>query len=208
MGILKRLFGSKPPPEEPAYEIVESQMSVDTRKYKVRVRKAGREFYAEDIFQGARGPGDLTFNRFFVLEENPVLPHFAPSAREAVDWFIGRKHPKDGYLTIWWGDQVTYKCSICGAERIVPLRINRMERLTVVSAIPEHREIVGWRVIEVESELTGKGYPTKKLDMFKTLPVLKWRQYPNQYLCRNCAQKLTSVGREKELADYFVFDPE
>ncbi|MFA5109915.1 MAG: hypothetical protein WC443_00765 [Desulfobaccales bacterium] len=181
-------------------------MSVDTRKYKVRVRKAGREYYAEELFQAARNPEDLTFSRFFVLEENPVLPQFSPSLQEAVDWFTGRKHPKDGYLTIWWGDKVTYKCSICGAERVVPLRITKVERLTVVSAIPEHREIVGWRVIEVESELTGTGFPTKKLDMFKTLPVLKWHHCPNQYLCRNCAQNLAGVGREREVADYFVFE--
>ena len=71
MGILDLLFKSKPPPEEPTYEIVEKQLSVDHRRYKVRVKKGGREFYAEDLFQAAENPEDLTFSRFFLLDENP-----------------------------------------------------------------------------------------------------------------------------------------
>jgi hypothetical protein len=204
MGILD-LFKSKAP-KEPTYEIVEARISLDHQRYKVRIKKAGREFYAEELFQGARNPADLTFSRLFVLEENPLPLHFAPSLQEAVDWFRGRKSPKDGYNTIWWGEKVTYKCSICGTKRVVPLRISRVERLTVVSTIPTHREIVGWRVLEVESELTGRGIPAKKLDKFKTLPVLKWRQFPSQYLCCNCAQRLTAAGRGAEVADYFVFE--
>ena len=195
-------------PEEPTYEIVEKHLSIDERRYKVRIKKGGREFYAEELFQEARQPADLTFSRFSVLEENPVLPHFAPSLKEAVDWFTGRKHPKDGYLTVWWGDRFTYGCAICQAKRVVPLRITRVERLTVASAIPTPREIVGWRVVEVESELTGKGIPTKKLDEYKTLPVVKWHKFPNRYLCGNCARKLAEVGRESEVADAFVFEVE
>jgi len=80
--------------------------------------------------------------------------------------------------------------------------------LTVASAIPTDREIVGWRVVEVESELTGKGTPTKKLDDFKTVPVIKWQKFPNRYLCGNCARKLVEVGRGSEVAESFVFEVE
>jgi len=206
MGILD-YFKSKAP-EEPTWEIDERQLSIDSQRYKVRIKKAGREFYAEELFQGAQKPDDLKFGRFFVLEEKPVLPHCAPSLQEAVAWFTGRKHPKDGYNTIWWGDQFTYECAICQAKRVVPLRITQVERLTVVSMIPAHREIVGWRVVEVESELTGKGIPTKKLDNFKTVPVVKWHEFPNRYLCGNCARKLAEVGRGSEAAEAFVFEME
>jgi hypothetical protein len=195
-------------PKEPSYEIVEKHLSIDKRRHKVRIRKGGREFYAEELFREARRPADLKFSRFFVLEENPVLPHFAPSLKEAVDWFTGRKHPKDEYLTIWWGDRFTYGCAICQAKRVVPLRITRVERLAVTSDIPALREIVGWRVVEVESELTGKGIPIKKLDEYKTLPVVKWHKFPNRYLCGSCARKLAEVGRESEVADAFVFEVE
>lgn len=136
-------------------------MSIDNQRYKVRIRKAGQEFYAEALFQGARETDDLTFSRFLVLEEKPALPHFAPSLKEAMDWFIGRKNPKDGYNTIWRGDRFIYACRLCQAKRVVPLRITTVERLTVVKSIPQPQEIVGWRVVEVESELTGKGIPTK-----------------------------------------------
>ena len=208
MGILKSWFTAKPHAEEPSYEIVEGRLSIDESRFKVRVRKAGREFYAEELFQTAEIPGDLNFGRFFLLDENPPKPHFAPSLQEAVDWFTGRKNPNDGYNTIWWGDRCTYECTSCRAKRVAPLRIMRIERLTVASAIPTHREIVGWRVVEVESELTGKGIPTKKLDNFKTKPVLKWANSLNRYLCGNCARKLVEVGRGTETADAFIFEVE
>ena len=211
MGILDSLFKSKksqPSLEEPTWELVEKQLSVDHQKYQVRIKKGGRELYAEDFFQAAKTPGDLAFSRFFLLNENPPKPHFSPSLKAAVDWFNGRKRPKDGYDTIWWGDQFTYECAICQAKRVVPLRITQVERLTVTSAIPTSREIVGWRVIEVESALTGRGIPTKKLDKYKILSVVKWHQFPNRYLCGNCARKLAEVGRESEVAESFVFEVE
>jgi hypothetical protein len=208
MGILKFLFKSKTPPEGPTYEIVENHLSIDDQRHQVRVKKGGRELYAEELFQAAQKPGDLTFSRFFLIHEKPSKPHFAPSLKEAVDWFIGRKQPKDGYDTIWWGDRCTYECAICKARRVAHLRVTQVERLTVSSAIPVHREIVGWRVVEVESELTGKGIPTKRLEEYKTFPVVKWHNFPNRYLCGNCARKLAEVGRKSEVADAFVFEVE
>jgi len=203
MGILKSLFK---PPEGPTWEIVENRLSIDDQRYQVRIKKGGREFYAEDFFRAAKTPGDLAFNRFFLLNEKPPKPYFAPSLQAAVDWFTGRKQPEDGYNTIWWGDRLTYECTICQAKRVVSLRITQIERLTVASALPTDREIVGWRVIEVESELTGKGIPTKRLDAYKTLPVVKWHEFPNRYLCGNCARKLAEVGRGSEALDAFVFE--
>jgi hypothetical protein len=208
MGFLRSWFSSKPPSEDSACEIVERQVSVDETRFKVRVKKAGREFYAEELFQTAKTPKDLDFARFFLVDENPPKPHFAPSLKEAVDWFTGRKDPKDGYNTIWWGDCWTYECTICRAKRVMPLRITKVERLTVVSALPSHREIVGWRVVEVESGLTGKGTPTKKLDGYKTVSVIKWDKFPNRYLCGQCARKLAEVGRGSEAAGAFVFEVE
>jgi hypothetical protein len=206
MGIWKFLFTSTTPPEPPTYEIVENHLSIDDQPYQVCIRKGGREFYVEDHFKTASGPEDLTFNRFFLLNEKPPKPHFAPSLQQALDWFTGRKQPKDGYNSICWGDRFTYTCAVCKATRVVPLRITRVERLTVASAFPKDRGIIGFRVVEVESELTGKGIPIKKIDDRQTLPVLKWHQFPNRYLCGGCARQLAEVGREAEAANAFVFE--
>ncbi|MGA9755440.1 MAG: hypothetical protein WBV23_09900 [Desulfobaccales bacterium] len=208
MGILRSWFKSKPPPEEPTYEIVERRLSIDERHYQVRIIKAGREFFAEDLFQTAKKPVDLNFSRFFPLNEHPPKPHFAPSLQEAVDWFTGRKLPKDGYNNIWWGDQAIYECGLCQGRRAVPLRITKVERLAVDRAIPTHLEIVGWRVVEVESELTGKGIPSRRLVQLKLKPIIIWHQAPNHYLCRSCAQKLTDAGRPPDPAEYFIFETE
>jgi len=209
MGILRSLFKSTPPPEGPTWEIVENRLSIDDQRYQVRIKRGGREFYAEDFFQAALKTGNLRFGRFLLLHEKPPKPYFAPSLQAAVDWFTGRKKPpKDGYNTIWWGNRLTYECAICQAKRLVSLLITKIERLTVASAIPTDLEIVGWRVVEVESELTGKGIPTKKLDVYKTVPVVKWDKFPNRYLCGNCARKLGEVGRGSEALDAFVFEVE
>jgi hypothetical protein len=208
MGFLKSLFKPKTPPAGPTGEIIEKHLSSDERRYQVRVRKAGRELFVEDLFQTANRPGDLTFGRFFLVNENPRKPHFAPSLEEAVAWFTGQSQPKDGYGTIFWGQQVAYECSVCGFCRKVPLQITRVERLTVARAIPTPMEIVGWRVVEVESELTGKGTPTRRLEDHKLKAIIIWDEAPNQYLCRSCARKLTAAGRPPDRADYFIFDPE
>ena len=208
MGIFDSLFKSKPPPEEPTWEVIEKQLTLDHEKYQVRIRKGGRELYAEDFFQTAKMPGDLTFGRFFLLNEKPPKPHFAPSLQETLDWFRGKDHPRDGYDTIWWGDRVTCECSVCKACRTMPFRITQVERLVVARMIPQPRQIVGWRVAEVESELTGKGIPTRRLEAHKLKAIIIWHAAPNHYLCRICAQKLTDAGRPPDPADYFVLDME
>lgn len=208
MGILKFLFKSKPPPKETTCEIVERHLSIDDRRYQVSVKKSKGELYAENLFHAAKNPIDLIFSRFFLRLENPPKPHFAPSAKGAVDWFQGRNLPKDGYGHIWWGDKFVFKCAICQARRELPLRITKVEHLTVATVIPHSLSIEGWRVIEVETEITGKGTPIKKMDIYITVPTITWDQVPNQYLCRKCSENLAEVGRGSEAADYFVFDTE
>ena len=208
MGIWQSLFKSKPRPKETTYEIVERHLAIDDRRYQVAIKKGKGELYAENLFQTAKNPLDLTFSRFLLLHENPPKPHFAPSVKEAVSWFQGRNLPKDGYGHIWWGDKFVYKCAICQARRELPLRITAVEHMTVATVIPHSLSIEGWRVIEVETEITGKGTPTKRLDMYTTVPTITWHQAPNQYLCRKCSENLAGVGRGSEVADYFVFDTE
>ena len=206
MGIWQFLFKSKSPSGKMDCEIVESHLAIADRRYQVAIKKGNGELYAENLFQAARNPRDLSFSRFLLLQENPPKPHFAPSVEKAVSWFQGRNLPKDGYGHISWGNKFVFKCATCQARRELPLRITAVEHMTVASDIPLTLSIEGWRVIEVETELTGKGTPTKKMDMYTTLPVITWHQSPNQYLCRTCAENLAAVGRGSEVADYLVFD--
>ena len=95
------------------------------------------------LFQTATKPGDLTFGRFFLLNENPPKPHFSPSLKEAIAWFTGQSQPKDGYGTIFWGEQVVYECSVYKVGRKMPLRITKVERLMVARSIPTPLDIAG-----------------------------------------------------------------
>ncbi len=208
MGIWQSLFKSKPPPRETNYEIVETHLALADHRYQVAIKKNKGELYAENLFQAAKSPLDLTFNRFLLLQENPPKPHFAPSVEEAVDWFQGRNLSKDGYGHIWWGDKLVSKCAICQTRRELPLRITAVEHMTVATVIPHPQSIEGWRVIEVETGITGKGTPTKKMDVYITVPTITWHQGPNQFLCRKCSENLAAVGRGSEVANYFVFDTE
>ena len=206
MGIWQFLFKSKSLSGETTFEIVETHLAIADHRYQVAIKKGKGELYAENLFQAAKKPLDLTFSRFLLLQENPPKPHFAPSVKEAVSWFQGRNLPKDGYGHIWWGDKFVFKCATCQARRELPLRITAVEHMTVATDIPHALSIEGWRVIEVETELTGKGTPTKKMDVYTTVPTITWHQGPNQYLCRKCAENLAAVGRGSEAAGYLVFD--
>ena len=206
MGIWQSLFKSKLPSGETTYEIVETHLNLADHRYQVAIRKGKAELYAENLFQAAKKPLDLTFSRFLLLQEDPPKPHFAPSAKEAVRWFQGRNLPKDGYGHIWWGDKFIFKCATCQARRELPLRIATVEHMTVATNIPHALSIEGWRVIEVETGLTGKGTPIKKMDVYTTVPAITWHQGPNQYLCRRCAENLATVGRGSEAAGYLIFD--
>ena len=102
MRMLEKLFGGGKASEElRSFEVIEDSLSTDLNRYQVRVRKYGREIYAEELFQDAIKPKDLTFGRFYLLNENPPKLHFAPSQEKAVNWFKGRDLPKDGYYNIF-----------------------------------------------------------------------------------------------------------
>jgi|WetSurMetagenome_2_1015567.scaffolds.fasta_scaffold534113_1 hypothetical protein len=206
MGIWQSLFKSKSCSGGTTYGIVESHLAVADHRYQVAIKQGKSELYAENLFQAAKKPLDLTFSRFLLLQENPPKPHFAPSIKEAVSWFQGRNLPKDGYGHIWWGDKFVLICATCQARRELPLRITAVEHMTVASDIPHSLSIEGWRVIEVETEITGRGTPTKKMDVYTTIPTIAWHQAPNRYLCRKCSEKLAAAGRRSEVADYLIFD--
>ncbi len=170
------------------------------------VRKGDGELYAENLFQAAKNPRDLTFSRFLLLQEDPPKPHFAPSVKEAVSWFQGRNLPKDGYGHIWWGDKFVFKCATCQARRELPLRVTAVEHMTVATAIPHPLSIEGWRVIEVETELTGKGNPDQKNGRAYHRSVHHLAPGAQSISVRKCAENLAAVGRRSEAAGYLVFD--
>ena len=141
MGLFKRLFGGSKP-EEYQFEIVENQISTDLTKYQVRVRKHGKEMYAEELFQAAVKPKDLVFGRFYLLNENPPKLHFAPTLEKAVNWFKGRDLPKDGYYNIFWGEEVPFKCWVCQKEDQVPLEYHQGGTIVGFHQSPEYT----WRL--------------------------------------------------------------
>jgi len=204
MGFFKKIFGGGGG-AEPQFEVVENRLCTDLTKYQVRVRKHGQEMYAEEFFQAATKPKHLQFTRFFLLNENPPKLHFAPSLEEAINWFKGRRLPKDGYLNIFWGKEVSFQCSICRKEATAPLSITKVEQLSVYTNVPILMEITGWRVIEVASDLMGSGMPSKILHMFKTKPIIKWFNPEPKFICGGCAHRLTESGRQAELEDYVIF---
>lgn len=205
MAFFKKMFGGGGGVSEPEFEIVKNRLCTDLTRYQVRVRKHGQEMYAEELFQSASKPKDLQFGRFYLLNENPPKLHFAPSLDEAIDWFKGRHLPKDGYYNIFWGEEVYYQCSICQKEASAPLHITKVEQLSVYTNVPLLMEIVGWRVIEVASDLMGPGIPTKILDMFKTKPIIKWFNPKTKFICGGCAHRLVGMGRQAEVDECVVF---
>ena len=204
MGLFKKIFGGGRA-GEPQFEVVENKLCTDLTRYQIRVRKHGQEMYAEELFQTAAKPKDLQFGRFYLLNENPPKLHFAPSLDQALGWFRGRDLPKDGYYNIFWGKEITYQCGVCQKEARAPLTISKVERLSVYTNIPIYMEIVGWRVIEVASDLTGPGVPSKILDLFKTKPIIIWDSGKSKFICKDCAQRLRDMGREAELEEYVIF---
>ncbi len=208
MGFLKRLFVSKPESEEPPGEIVERSISLDDTDLQVIIKIHGRELFAKDFFQASLEDNDYAYGRFYFLNEDLPKTHFAPSLEQAISWFRGKSIPKDGYGTILWGEKVRYQCRYCSNFKHFPLRISKVEKVVVCTDIPHYREIVGWRVIEVENEILGKGIPTKILEQFKTYPIIKWHSQKKKYICQGCAAKLLEQGKDQELANCLIFEPE
>jgi hypothetical protein len=204
MSFLKRLFKSKSKTEEPPFEIVERQISLDDTRHKIIIRVNGRELFAEDFFRASLEDKDYSFGRFYINNEGLPNTHFAPTLEQAISWFRGRNAPNDGYGTIVWGETVTYRCKICGQAIEFPLRVTNLEKLTVYTILPKDRQIVGWRIVEVENQLLGKGIPTKILEMFKTHPIVKWESGLKIYIHQSCGEKLMALGKGEQLADYLI----
>lgn len=203
MGILKSLFGSKAKEEgeEKTFELVEQRIPVEQCKYEVRLKFQGGEIYVWDFFHTSK---DLSFSRFYVLHEKPLKPHFAPSLEQALIWFRGEKLPKDGYGSIFWGRENKCQCFFCDYQKSVPFRVSRVECLVIYQEVPAYQEIAGWRVGEVESEVLGKGIPTKFMELSQTHAIIRWESQKEKYVCERCAQRLQEVGRQEELQDYVM----
>ena len=204
MGFFKKIFGGGGV-AGPQFEVVENRLCTDLTRYKVRVRKHGQEMYAEELFQAATKPKGLQFGRFYLLNENPPQLHFAPSLEGAINWFKGRHLPRDGYYNIFWGGKASFRCSICQKEGTTPILITKVEQLSVYTNVPILMEIMGWRVIEVASDLLVPGMPSKILYMHKTKPIIKWFNPETKFICGGCAHRLTKSGRQAELENYMIF---
>ena len=204
MGFLK-LFGAKPKATRmPPFELVEQKISVEFGRHQVRVKNLGKDMYLEDFLGAGRKLKNLLFSRFYLVKEHPWGLHFAPTLEKALDWFIGREIPHDGYLSISWGKNVTHICSFCENKKTEPLHVTKVEKVILSGDLPFHWEIEGWRVSEVETEKMGKGRPSKIIG-FKTYPVIKWYSEKTYYICQPCGDQLKAIGKEDKLAHYAIF---
>jgi len=204
MGFLK-LFNAKPKTKGiPPFELVEKKISVELGRHQVRVKNLGKDIYLEDFLQDARKPKNLIVSRFYLVKEHPWGLHFAPTLEKALDWFIGRQIPHDGYLSISWGENLTYICGFCENKKTEPLHVIKVEKVILSGDSPFHWEIEGWRVSEVETEKMGKGSPGKIIGL-KTYPIIKWYSGKINYICQPCADQLKAIGREDKLTDYVIF---
>lgn len=206
--LLKKLFGYGTEGNGLPFEIVTRRLILGETKQKIIVRIKGRELFAEDFFRASLTDDDYSFGRFYILNEGLPNTHFAPSLEEALLWFRGKGAPKDGYGTVTWGQSVRYQCKLCLNFKDFHLRIIEVERLVVGNDLPHYREIVGWRVSKVANDFLGKGVPTKILELYKTVPVVRWDSGKKKYLCQSCASRLERMGRSRELANAVIFAPD
>ena len=200
MGFLQ-LF--KPKPKTP-FELEEKKISVELGRQQVRVKTLGKDIYLEDCLQSAGKSKNLKISRFYLVSEHPWGLHFAPTLGKAIDWFRGRRVPDDGYLSIFWGENFSYKCSKCENKKTEPLHVTKIEKVILSGDLPFHWEIEGWRVSEVETEEMGKGRPSK-ISGLKTCPIIKWYSGKIDYLCQRCADRLKALGQEDKFVDYAIF---
>lgn len=148
---------------------------------------------------------NLLFSRFYLVEEHPWGLHFAPTLEKALDWFTGRKLPNGGYLSIAWGQNLTYICGFCEYKKTEPLQVTKVEKFILSGDSLFHREIEGWRVSEIETEEMGKGNFSKIIGLNKTYPIIKWHSGKNKIICQRCADRFKEIGREEEVTGYAIF---
>ena len=183
MGIIDSLFKSKSK-KEPDFEIEKYHILADDCKHRVKIIDSnGDYFYAEEFLKKSK---KLLFSRVFIMGEDLIRPHFAPSLEEAINWFIGKSFPRNGCRDSSWGLKSNRQCVICDEIIQVPIHIKTIECLTIYKDTPDYREIVGWRVSEVESELLGRGVPTKIFTIHRDHTVIKWNSPKEKFICERC----------------------
>jgi hypothetical protein len=200
MGFLQ-LFKLK---QETPIDLEEKNISVEFGRHQVRVKALGKDIYLEDYLQSARKSKNLKISRFYLVKEHPWGLHFAPTLEKALDWFRGRSVPGDGYLSIFWGNNLSCKCSKCENKKTEPLHVTKIEKVILSGDLPFHWKFEGWRVSEVETEEMGKGSPGK-LSGLKTYPIIKWYSGKTDYLCQSCADQLKKLGQEDKITNYAIF---
>lgn len=196
-----KLSGKKAPHPE----LLERKIPIVLGRYQVRVKDMGREMYLENFLSVRRKSKNLSFSRFYLVDEHPLGLHFAPTLEKALDWFTGRKLPKDGYLSIAWGKNLTYICGVCEYKKTEPLQVTKVDNIILSGNSPFPWEIEGWRVSEIENEVMGKGNPSKIIEINKMYPVIKWHSGKNKYICQRCADRFKEIGREEEVMGYAIF---
>jgi hypothetical protein len=193
------------PKQAPPLEVVERKIPIVLGRYQVRVKNQGRDIYLEEFLREALKTKNLLFGRFYLMDEHPWGLHFAPTLEQAIDWFRGRKFPHDGYLSISWGQDLTYICGFCEDKNTEPLQVTKIEKVVLIGDFPFPWEIDGWRVSEIETEKMGKGNPSKIIGLHKTYPIIKWHTNKDKYICQRCADRFKEIGREEKMAGYAIF---
>jgi hypothetical protein len=204
MGILDSLFKLMSKKEEITFEVEALRILIDDCKYGVKIiMRDGTRVSAEDFFKKSK---NFLFSRFFISEEELIKPQFAPSLEKAIDWFLGKNLPKEGYSNISWGKKIRSQCTFCYRIFYLPFHIKKIESLVIFRKIPDYKEIVGWRVSEVVSELLGKGTPTKYFTINEEHAVIKWDSPQKKIICKRCSDILEKNGREDELENYIILN--
>jgi hypothetical protein len=205
MSLVSLLKSKSRAKEVPHPEVVEREIPIVLGRYQVRMKDMGREIYLETFLKSVRKPKDRIFSRFYLLDEHPLGLQFAPTLEKALDWFAGTKYPKDGYLSIAWGHNLTFICGFCDHKKTEPFQVTKVEKVILSGNSPFPWKMEGWRVSEIETQSMGKGNPSKIIDITKIYPVIKWHSGKNRYICHRCADQFKKIGREEEVTGYAIF---
>jgi hypothetical protein len=152
MGLLKLLTDKLKTTKIPHFELEEQKISVQFGRHQVRVKTLGKDMYLEKCLHDASNFKKLIISRFYLVREHPWGLHLAPTLKKALDWFIGSEIPRDGYLSISWGKDITYICGYCENKKTEPLYVTKVEKVILSGDIPFNWEIEGWRVSEVKKK--------------------------------------------------------
>jgi hypothetical protein len=204
MGLVQLLTDKLKITKIPPFALEEKRISVEFGQRQVRVKTMGKDMYLEKCLQAAGKLKNVKISRFYLVNEHPWGLHLAPTLEKALDWFIGKKSPNDGYLSISWGKDITHLCDLCGNNKTEPLHVTKVQKVILSGDVPFQYEIEGWRVSEVETKKMGKGTPAKLIGL-KTIPIVKWYSRNNLYLCQRCADRLKAIGQEDKLSGHSIF---